>query len=74
MTDKEATAARIRGLRAEAKLTQAELAEMIEVSDMTISNYEKAYTTPDIITARRMADLFGVSLDYLAGRTPKEVA
>lgn len=42
-----------------------ELAEKINYSDKTISKWERAESSPDISVLVQLADLFGVSLDYL---------
>jgi len=52
-------------LRKKAGLTQEELAEKVEVSRQTISNWELSETCPDIKQAHKLADLFCVSLDEL---------
>lgn len=46
-------------------MTQIELAEKLNYSDKTISKWERAESTPDISVLVVIADLFGVSLDYL---------
>ncbi|MHC5375281.1 helix-turn-helix transcriptional regulator [Enterococcus sp. LJL120] len=51
--------------RAEAKLTQEQLAEKIFVSKKTISNWETGKTTPDIDSLVLLAKLFDFSLDTL---------
>lgn len=47
-------------------MTQLELAEKLHYSDKTISKWERGDSTPDIAVLAQIADLFGVSLDYLA--------
>ena len=71
------TGAAIKELREKNKLTQAELAEKLCVSDKTISKWERGESSPDISVLVEIADLFGVSLDYLVraenlDRTVKE--
>ena len=51
--------------------TQVELAERLNVSDKTISKWESEAGYPEITMFPRLADLFGVSIDYLM--TGKEV-
>lgn len=51
-------------------MTQDDMGKALNVSRVTISRYETD-REPDIETLRRYSDLFGVSLDYLAGRTSK---
>lgn len=56
-------------LRLDKKLTQKELAESLHVSVGTISNYEKSAHFPDIEKLINLADFFGVTTDYLLGRS-----
>ena len=46
-------------------MTQLELAERLNYSDKTISKWERAESTPDISVLVEIAELFGVTLDYL---------
>ncbi len=52
-------------LRKKNNLTQIELAEKLNYSDKAISKWERAESTPDITVLKAIADLFGVSVDYL---------
>jgi transcriptional regulator with XRE-family HTH domain len=56
-------------LRAEKKMTQKELAKILNLSSSAISNYENGVHTPDLVTLGKMADFFCVTIDYLSGRT-----
>jgi transcriptional regulator with XRE-family HTH domain len=56
---------KVTNLRKSLGLTQAELAEKLNYSDKTISKWERAESSPDITVLVEMADLFGVTLDYL---------
>jgi transcriptional regulator with XRE-family HTH domain len=60
---------KIRALRKEQGLLQYELANRIMISPESVSLYENGYRTPDITILNSFADVFNVSLDYLAGRT-----
>lgn len=60
---------RLTALRVKQKLRQKDLAERLNVSAATISNYENAIRYPDIEMLVRIADYFGVSTDYMLGRT-----
>ena len=58
---------RIKQLRTEAGLSQAELAERIGSTDARqISRYEHGRITPSLDAAVRLAEALDVSLDYLA--------
>ena len=57
--------ARIAALRAERKMTQVELAEKLGVSDKAVSKWELGGCYPDVTLFPVIADLFGVSVDFL---------
>lgn len=58
----------LKELRLNAKLTQKELAKKIGVAHNTIAMIETGKREGDRETSRKIADFFGVSLDYLEGR------
>lgn len=62
---KTVVAKNITELRLLNNMTQMELAEKLNYSDKTISKWERAESSPDISVLVEIADLFGVSLDYL---------
>lgn len=62
---KSNVAKNITELRILNNMTQMELAEKLNYSDKTISKWERAESSPDISVLVEMADLFGVTLDYL---------
>lgn len=47
--------------------TQAELGQLLNVSDATINRYERGQRRPDPNTLRRLAEALDVSLDHLVG-------
>ena len=57
----------IADLRKEKGWSQTELATESGVSREIIGKYERGEAVPSIEFAKRIADAFGVSLDYLAG-------
>ena len=59
---------RIRDLREDMDLRQSDLAEKTGIDQRTISNYETGKTLPDSDALIKLADFFGVSIDYLVGR------
>lgn len=56
-------------LRRERNMSQKELALYLNVSVGTISNYENNVHSPSLETLCRLAVCFGVTVDYLLGRT-----
>ena len=52
-------------LRRESSLTQIELAEKLNYSDKAISKWERGESLPDVTVLKAIADLFGVTVDYL---------
>lgn len=62
----------IRALREDNDLTQQQLADYLGVAQNTYSQYETgkiAYTAQVWV---KLADFYGVSVDYLLGRTDKK--
>lgn len=60
---------RLARLRTNKGLSQYKLAELLGFSRGQIANYEHGTREPDHETLRRLADFFGVTTDYLLGRT-----
>lgn len=60
---------RIRELRKSKKLTQKKLAEKINVDCSAVTKWETGKANPDFEKQQFLADFFGVSVDYLLGRT-----
>lgn len=60
---------RIKTLREERNMSQAELAAALGCSRMTINNYETEKRIPDIEFAMNLANYFDVTVEYLSGRT-----
>lgn len=62
---KQTIADNITALRQSRKMTQIELAEKLNYSDKAVSKWERGESLPDVLVLKTIADLFGVSLDYL---------
>lgn len=60
---------RIAALRKQRKMTQEELADALGISRAALSHYEQGRREPDFETVQKIASFFGVSTDYLLGRT-----
>ena len=68
---------RIRELRKGKKLTQTDLAKCLNTTTSNVSGWECGKWQPDNDTLIRLAEILGVSVDYLLGReavTPEEYA
>ena len=60
---------RIKELRKKNRYTQKQIGAMCGVSDISVYNWERNKVEPNTDTLCRLADIFGVSVDYLLGRT-----
>ena len=60
---------RLKKLRKERKISQLKLAIDLNMNQNTVSRYENMEREADYETLIKIADYFGVSLDYLLGRT-----
>lgn len=66
MTDyKRIIANNITELRKAVPYTQAELAQKLNYSDKAVSKWERGESIPDVVVLKQIADLFGVTVDYL---------
>ena len=59
------SASNIINLRTAAGLTQAELGAKLNYSDKTISKWERGEAIPDAYVLTQLAEIFGVTVDYL---------
>ena len=62
---------RLRQLRLDKHMTQAQVAERIGVTASMVSSYETDIRLPSFEVMIRIADLFGVTVDYLLCREDK---
>ncbi len=62
---KAVIAKNISALRQEEGLTQLELAERLNYSDKAVSKWERGESIPDVTVLMEIAQMFGVTLDYL---------
>ena len=63
---------RIRELRKENKMTMKQLGEIIGVAESTISQYETGKREPDNEMLLRLAEHFGVTVDFLLGASAQK--
>lgn len=59
----------LKQLREEKGILLKELAAYLDVSIGTVSNYERGIHMPDLDTLNKLASFYGVTTDYLIGRT-----
>jgi len=68
---KQSVAKNITDLRRSTGMTQLELAERLNYSDKAVSKWERGDSLPDVSVLKQIADLFGVTLDYLVSEDHK---
>lgn len=64
---------KLRHLRQSKFMTQEEVAQKIDITRSTISNYEIGRRSPHLRDLQKLAEAFGVGLDYF-GVSPKDEA
>ena len=65
-------AEKILALRTARELSQGDLAERLEVSRQSVSKWETGQSVPDLEKIIKLADLFGVTTDYLLRETEEQ--
>lgn len=65
---------RIKELRKTKNLNQEELANILHLEKSTVSKWERGINYPNQNIQTMLADLFGVSVDYLLGRTETNIS
>lgn len=60
---------RIRNLREDKDMTQAQMGDILSCSQRVYSNYERGDIDIPTVTLTKIADFHKVSVDYLLGRT-----
>ena len=63
---------RVKAMRVEAKMTQEEMAEKINVNALTYRGYENCKSDFPILMLIRIADVLDLSLDYITGRSEQK--
>ena len=64
-TDVMEIGVKLKEARIKSGLTQENVAEKIQVSRQTISNWENEKSFPDIVNVIKLSDLYNISLDQL---------
>lgn len=62
---KKVVAGNIIKLRTSMNLTQAQLGEKLNYSDKSISKWERGESVPDVFVLKTIADMAGVTVDYI---------
>lgn len=62
---------RLNAVRKEKGFTAQQMADMLHVTIRTYRNYESDTTSPSLETLVQLADILGVTTDYLLGRDVK---
>ncbi len=52
--------------RKKTNLSQAELAQQVSISSQAVGKWERGESVPDIMTLNRLAEIFGVDLNYFS--------
>ena len=52
--------------RKNSNLSQAELAQQVSISPQAVGKWERGESMPDITTLHRLAEIFGVDLNYFS--------
>ena len=63
---------RIRDLREDNDITQAQMAKYLNVNQRTYSRYERGEHEMTLETICKIADYYNVSVDYLLNRTDRK--
>lgn len=69
MTFEQQIGLRIANLRRMAGMKQKELAKQLNVTSSTVSHYESGTNVPNLSILVSIAEIFGVSADYILGQT-----
>lgn len=62
---KKTVAENIIRLRTSMNMTQAQLGEKLNYSDKSVSKWERGESVPDVFVLKQLADLAGVTVDYI---------
>lgn len=64
---------RLKLARTAKNLKQTQVMEMTGINNKTLSGYENGVSEPDLETLRTLADFYGVSVDWLTGKTDESL-
>src|SRR5690242_7021704 len=63
---------RVKQLRLEAKMTQKQLSEKLNISESAVEMYERSEREPAFEIVLALSEIFDVTTDYLHGKTDKK--
>ena len=63
---------RLRDLREDRDLNQSDIAQLLNIHQTTYSDYELDRLNIPVSVLHTLADFYGVSVDYLLGRTNRK--
>ena len=64
---------RLKELREKKKISQTELANYLNLTQVQISKYELGKNEPDLNTTKKIASYFNVTIDYLLGTSEENI-
>ncbi len=64
----------LKEIRKRKMMTQTDVAKLLNLTTSAYSNYEQGTRIPDILTLKRLAGIFGVSVEVLLGDKPIQVS
>lgn len=62
-------ASMLKQLREQSRLSQKDIADYLGITRQAVASYELAKREPDYEILKKLADYFGVSIDYILGRS-----
>ena len=64
---------RLKQLRTENDVSQSDIAKLLDVTRQAYSRYERGDREPDLEMLCKLADYYGVTVDYLIGHESKSI-
>lgn len=64
---------RLKELREKKGISQKELADFLNLTQVQISKYELGKNEPDLSTTKKIANYFNVTIDYLLGSSEEDI-
>lgn len=64
---------RLKQLRTENDVSQSDIAKLLDVTRQAYSRYERGEREPDLEMLCKLADYYGVTVDYLIGHDSKSI-